>query len=197
LTVTNVNISGAVTASFYHPSGNPGGVVDINDCRWANSGGYHWVDQSGAATYGVTFNGGVFLNAGFPNTSAGNRNFGFDTTGDVRFYNCLIGRTSTDAIANFYIEANGTGNLILTDCTFTTLAAPAGVGNEFAGAQLVKIAGGLGNRYRQYYASAAPTTGTWSVGDRVFNTVPSIGQPKGWLCTDAVGSGTWVSEGNL
>jgi hypothetical protein len=194
LTVTNVNISGATVSSFYHPSGNAGGVVDINDCRWANSGGYHWVDQSGTATYGVTFNGGVFLNAGFPNTSAGSRNFGFNTTGNVRFYNSLIGRTSTDAIANNFFENNGTGDFILTDCTFTPLSSP---GAEFSGAQLFKIAGGLGNRYRQYYAPTAPLTGTWSVGDRVFNSVPSVGQPKGWLCTVAGTSGTWVSEGNL
>ena len=195
LTVTNVNISGATVSSFYHATGNPGGVVEINDCRWANSGGYHWVDQTGTATYGVTFNGGVFLNAGFPNTSAGSRNFGFNTTGDVRFNNSLIGRTSTDAIANNYFENIGTGSFILTDCTFTTLAAPSGT--DITGAQLVKIAGGLGNRYRQYYASAAPTTGTWSLGDRVFNTAPSVGQPKGWLCTVAGTPGTWVSEGNL
>jgi hypothetical protein len=170
-------------------------VVDINDCRWANSGGYHWVDQTGAATYSVTFNGGVFLNAGFPNTSSGSRNFGFNTSGNVRFYNSLIGRTSTDAIANFYIEANGTGDLVLTDCTFTALAAP-GV-PEISGTQVFKIAGGLGNRYRQYYAPTAPLTGTWDLGDRVFNSVPSVGANKGWICTVAGTPGTWVSEGIL
>jgi hypothetical protein len=46
-------------------------------------------------------------------------------------------------------------------------------------------------------ATAAPTTGTWKVGDRVFNSNPSVGQPKGWICTVAGSPGTWVSEGNL
>lgn len=46
-------------------------------------------------------------------------------------------------------------------------------------------------------ASAAPTTGTWKVGDRVFNSVPAVGQPKSWVCTVAGSPGTWVSEGNL
>lgn len=46
-------------------------------------------------------------------------------------------------------------------------------------------------------ASAAPTTGTWAVGDRVFNSAPAIGQPKSWVCTVAGTPGTWVSEGNL
>jgi len=46
-------------------------------------------------------------------------------------------------------------------------------------------------------ASAAPTTGTWAVGDRVFNSAPAIGQPKSFVCTVAGTPGTWVSEGNL
>jgi hypothetical protein len=47
------------------------------------------------------------------------------------------------------------------------------------------------------FATAAPTTGLWPVGAHVFNSAPSIGQPKGWICTVAGTPGTWVSEGNL
>jgi len=47
------------------------------------------------------------------------------------------------------------------------------------------------------FAAAAPTTGTWPVGARVFNSTPALGQPKGWICTVAGAPGTWVSEGNL
>lgn len=45
--------------------------------------------------------------------------------------------------------------------------------------------------------SAAPTTGSWQVGDRVFNSAPAVGQPQGWVCTVAGTPGTWVSMGNL
>lgn len=45
-------------------------------------------------------------------------------------------------------------------------------------------------------ANAAPTTGTWAVGERVART-PVVGQPKAWSCTVAGTPGTWVSEGNL
>jgi hypothetical protein len=45
--------------------------------------------------------------------------------------------------------------------------------------------------------SAAPTTGTWARGDRVYNVTPTVGSPKGWRCTVAGSPGTWVSEGNL
>lgn len=47
------------------------------------------------------------------------------------------------------------------------------------------------------YETAAPTTGWWRVGDRVINSVPTVGQPKAWKCTVAGSPGTWVSEGNL
>jgi hypothetical protein len=46
-------------------------------------------------------------------------------------------------------------------------------------------------------ATIVPVTGTWKVGDRVFNSAPAAGQPKSWVCTVAGTPGTWVSEGNL
>jgi hypothetical protein len=48
------------------------------------------------------------------------------------------------------------------------------------------------------YGNTAPVTGNnWNVGDRVIQSVPVVGQPKGWRCTVAGNPGTWVSEGNL
>jgi hypothetical protein len=46
-------------------------------------------------------------------------------------------------------------------------------------------------------ASAAPVDGTWKRGDQVFNSLPSVGSPKSWVCTVAGTPGTWVSTGNL
>lgn len=43
----------------------------------------------------------------------------------------------------------------------------------------------------------APNYGSWLRGDNVLNGAPSVGQPKGWVCTVAGSPGTWVSEGNL
>jgi hypothetical protein len=47
------------------------------------------------------------------------------------------------------------------------------------------------------FLTAAPTTGDWARGDKVFNSTPAAGQPKGWVCTVTGTPGTWVSEGNL
>jgi hypothetical protein len=59
--------------------------------------------------------------------------------------------------------------------------------------QLIKIAGGV--RIRS--TSASPSTGAGAVGDISYNTSPSVGNPKGWVCTVAGSPGTWVSMGNL
>ena len=45
--------------------------------------------------------------------------------------------------------------------------------------------------------TAAPITGAYSRGSRVFNSSATVGQPKGWICTVTGTPGTWVSEGNL
>jgi hypothetical protein len=46
-------------------------------------------------------------------------------------------------------------------------------------------------------AAAAPTTGTWVVGDIVYNSSPSAGGSVGWVCVDATGSGTWKEFGPI
>ena len=52
-------------------------------------------------------------------------------------------------------------------------------------------------RDSHYFSNAVPAAGTWSVGTEVRNSVPSVGQPKSWICTVAGSPGTWVSTGNL
>lgn len=43
----------------------------------------------------------------------------------------------------------------------------------------------------------APVSGTWTRGDRCINNNPTVGSPKGWVCTVSGTPGTWPSEGNL
>ena len=44
-------------------------------------------------------------------------------------------------------------------------------------------------------AAAAPTTGTWRVGDIVYNTAPASAGYIGWVCTAAGTPGTWATFG--
>ncbi len=55
------------------------------------------------------------------------------------------------------------------------------------------------NGHAEEYASAAPTTGTWSTGDRVWNTAPAASGPPGWVCTagSAPGPMVWKAMANL
>jgi hypothetical protein len=45
--------------------------------------------------------------------------------------------------------------------------------------------------------NAAPVAGTWTVGSLVDRLTPTVGGPKGWMCTVSGTPGTWVSTGNL
>jgi hypothetical protein len=47
------------------------------------------------------------------------------------------------------------------------------------------------------YGNTTPTNRISAVGDRIIQSVPAIGSPKGWRCTAAGTPGTYVSEGNL
>jgi len=45
--------------------------------------------------------------------------------------------------------------------------------------------------------TSPPLVGTWEVGRRIINVVPTVGAPKSWVCTVEGTPGTWISEGNL
>jgi hypothetical protein len=45
--------------------------------------------------------------------------------------------------------------------------------------------------------SAAPTTGTWQVGNIVWSNVPAAGGNVGWVCTTAGTPGTWKTFGAI
>lgn len=54
---------------------------------------------------------------------------------------------------------------------------------------------------KQYYfeksSDVAPVSGTWNVGEIVWNKTPTVDQPMGWLCTVTGTPGTWVAMPNL
>jgi len=50
---------------------------------------------------------------------------------------------------------------------------------------------------RVFYGEAAPTTGTWAIGDRLYHTTPSAAGTMGWVCTTAGTPGTWKTFGAI
>jgi len=47
------------------------------------------------------------------------------------------------------------------------------------------------------WGAAAPSTGTWAVGDVCWNTSAAAGASPGWVNTSASGSGTWKTMPNI
>ena len=47
------------------------------------------------------------------------------------------------------------------------------------------------------YGTAAPTTGTWTRGDILWDTAPSAGGTIGWVCTTSGTPGTWKTFGAI
>lgn len=50
---------------------------------------------------------------------------------------------------------------------------------------------------RSTVGAAAPTTGTWALGDIVYHSAPSPGGNVGWICTTAGTPGTWKAFGGI
>jgi len=48
---------------------------------------------------------------------------------------------------------------------------------------------------RMLFGTAAPTAGTWAVGDRVYNSGVTTTSNLGWVCTSAGSPGTWTAFG--
>lgn len=91
-----------------------------------------------------------------------------------------------DVMASSPVSPSGTTKIRIA-------ALDIGTGYEFP----YLTTGGPAGHPIQWLGTAAPTYGSYFVGDRVMNSVPTVGQPKAWVCTVAGSPGTWVSEGNL
>lgn len=69
----------------------------------------------------------------------------------------------------------------------TVTLSPAGV--HYLGSDLVL------RGQRITHGTAAPSTGSWTVGDFCLNSAPSAGEAFGWRCTSTGSPGTWEAVG--
>lgn len=123
------------------------------------------------------------------------------TTGD-----CKVSISAANSVAGTTFElAAGSYQLCLPFILQTdnvrniTINITATTGVKFAASRTRIWTGFHLSRSVDMYGSAAPSGGTnlWFVGDRVINSVPTVGQPIGWVCTVAGTPGTWVALANL
>jgi hypothetical protein len=119
--------------------------------------------------------------------------------------NVKVSMSACGAGAKYYDLAAGCYQLCLpfsvstNNSRFLQFGIGGLFGTKFAASRLRVWKGFHLSRETEVYSNAAPTAvdNVWFVGDRVINNVPTVGQPKAWVCTVAGLPGTWVSEGNL
>jgi len=70
-------------------------------------------------------------------------------------------------------------------------------GPVFRNGYAVRKTGAINSSLVRMLDSAAPTTGTWVVGDIVYNDTPAAGGFIGWVCTTAGTPGTWKTFGAI
>ncbi len=70
-----------------------------------------------------------------------------------------------------------------------------GVGGSATGVRATYFSNQISGQPVQTTGSAAPVSGTWSVGDVVWNTSPISGGYAGWICVAAGTPGTWKTFG--
>lgn len=124
----------------------------------------------------------------------GNTCYGNSTALRFELNTCV----NTDVRNNNMYGFTSNGGILLNSSTGIDMAignfTDAAAGFTFPAGTIIDQ--GPNNR-RVFQRAAAPTTGTYLVGDRTVNSSPAVGQPKAWVCTVAGTPGTWTSEGNL
>jgi len=90
----------------------------------------------------------------------------------------------------------GANGLPVTNSSAVGSSAIVTISNMVQLGNVAVIRFGFGS-HSIYWGTTPPTAGTWSQGDRGFNSSTIVGSPKGWICTVGGTPGTWVSEGNL
>ena len=71
--------------------------------------------------------------------------------------------------------------------------ATPGWQNSYSGITYAVL--GRGTSQRDLFGDAAPTTGTWIQGDKVWAQFPAAGGPLGWVCLSGGTPGTWYPFG--
>lgn len=112
-----------------------------------------------------------------------------------------------------YLNAQALDALTLANCTVTRLSNNVLISGGVNGATFLgknsgsyydksnTAVGFVSNKglglIKEAFGHSTNNAGYAAVGDRIEQTVPAIGSPRGWRCTVAGNPGTWVSEGNL
>jgi len=117
-------------------------------------------------------------------------------SGDKRNYAVdknIISNASSAGIALWNDTPNVYPLLSLFNNISQSNTATPGWQNSYAGITYAVL--GRGTSQRDFFGDAAPTTGTWIQGDKVWAQFPAAGGPLGWVCLSGGTPGTWYPFG--
>ena len=106
----------------------------------------------------------------------------------------LLGQATSTGSVDFWFNANG-GSIDVSfgACTVVQVTDFNKIQGFFNSGRHIRQ-----KKINSFTATAVPAAiNNAYVGARIYNSTPSVGQPKSWVCTVAGTPGTWVSEGNL
>jgi hypothetical protein len=113
-------------------------------------------------------------------------------SGDKRNYAVdrnIISNASSAGIALW----NDTPNVYALKSLFNNISASATGVNAYTG--LPTATPGRGTSQREFFGDAAPTTGAWIQGDKVWAQFPVLDGPVGWVNVSGGSPGTWAAFG--
>jgi hypothetical protein len=125
--------------------------------------------------------------------------FGF-ATNDILFYGSgksIIdnNRCMSTAPTNSIFIGEVLGSPVILTNNFLRKALYIDVLADFTNGKLILLNNVESNSFQSTHQSAAPSTGTWRVGDIVYNNAPAAAGYVGFVCRIAGTPGTWNSFG--
>ncbi|CAB4146209.1 Pectate lyase superfamily protein [uncultured Caudovirales phage] len=125
--------------------------------------------------------------------------FGF-ATNDILFYGSgksLIdnNRCMSTGPTNSIFIGEVLGSPVILTNNYLRKALFIDVLADFTGGKLILLNNVESNSFQSTHQAAAPSTGTWRVGDIVYNNAPASAGYVGFVCTVAGTPGTWKSFG--
>lgn len=174
-----------------------GGLNSPNDTITTIQGN-NFITSIGTSTTGILLNDNANTNR-FDNRIIGNYFSGF-LLNDIRLNNpgttvvdgnrCMS-NVSTDSI---YVQAVSKPPVTIINNWFFKALTLANA-SDYTSGNVILSNNASNNVYQLGKSAASPTTGTWRVGDIVYNSAPATSGYIGWVCTVAGTSGTWKPFG--
>jgi hypothetical protein len=170
---------GNINLSAYNGNHQFSNVVAANVVLKNTAGSLRW--------FGGSMN--ALVVEGSVNPALGAHFDGVLVTQDVTFSD----PKDTPQLSHSFINSTVLGNMAF-NCINGVYYANNIAGNEIFGKRLrIAIPGNV----RTMYGTAAPTSGTYSQGDRVINSAPAAGGWDGWRCVTAGTPGVWKGYGKI